>query len=103
MASRVVPTGRRMKGSENPPKLMLHSAARCDGSGISHRSSSVCTASRGLSRVLRRTALLPLCLERKVDHHDRVFLHDPHQQHDADQSDDLKIQSTKLKGKERSY
>ena len=34
--------------------------------------------------------LVALGLEREVDHHDRVLLHDADQQHDADQRDDAR-------------
>src|SRR3954447_18091947 len=47
---------------------------------------------RGLrDRFARRHAVTPLGLEREVDHHDGILLHDAHQQHDADQRDDRKI------------
>ena len=36
-------------------------------------------------RLARREPLLAFGFEREVDHHDRVLLHDAHQQHDADQ------------------
>ncbi len=36
-------------------------------------------------RVARREPLVALGFQREVDHHDRVLLHDAHQQHDADQ------------------
>ena len=46
------------------------------------RSRQACTiASRG------DMPCVALGLEREVDHHDRVLLHDAHQQHDADQRD----------------
>ena len=35
--------------------------------------------------------LVPLRLEREIDHHDRVLLDDAHQQHDADQRDERQI------------
>ena len=35
--------------------------------------------------VRRFASLLPLGLEREVDHHDRVFLHEADEQHDADE------------------
>ena len=38
-------------------------------------------------------ALLALGLEREVDHHDGVLLHDADQQHDADDADDVEVES----------
>ena len=36
---------------------------------------------------------LALGLEREVDHHDRVLLHDAHQQHDADERDERQVEA----------
>ena len=38
-----------------------------------------------------RHALMPLRLQREVDHHDRVLLDDAHQQNDADQADHRQV------------
>ena len=42
-----------------------------------------------IDRLARRHAFVALRLEREVDHHDRVLLHDADQQHDADDADDV--------------
>src|SRR5579871_169938 len=52
-----------------------------------------------LSRLL---VLLALQLERKVNHHDAVLLHDADQKNDADDTDDIQIQSEQAQGQERT-
>ena len=44
-----------------------------------------------VDRFARRLALVALGVEREVDHHDRVFLHDADQKDDADDGDDGQI------------
>ena len=44
-----------------------------------------------MDRLARALALLPLGLQRKVDHHDRVFLDDADQQDHADERDDAQL------------
>ncbi len=44
-----------------------------------------------IDRFARRLAFLALRLQREVDHHDGVLLHDADQQDDADQRDDAEI------------
>jgi hypothetical protein len=44
-----------------------------------------------VDRVDGRLALLALRLEREVDHHDRVLLHDADEQDDADERDDAEL------------
>src|ERR1700682_3407580 len=41
-------------------------------------------------------------LDREVDHHDRVFLHDAHQQHDADYGDHRKIHPEQKQREQRA-
>ena len=51
---------------------------------------------------LRRQTLLALGGEREVDHHDRVLLHDAHEQDDADQRHDGEIVAADHQGEERA-
>ena len=44
-----------------------------------------------VDRLLRAFAFLPLGLQGKVDHHDRVLLHNADQQDDADQRDNAEL------------
>src|ERR1700712_179329 len=46
---------------------------------------------RLIDSLARRFALLALGFKREVDHHDGVFLHDPDQQHNANDPDDVQI------------
>ena len=52
-----------------------------------HHDRAEAQQARLVDRLLGRLALLALRLEREVDHHDRVLLHDADQQDDADQRD----------------
>jgi hypothetical protein len=46
---------------------------------------------RLIDRRLRIHALIALCVEGEVDHHDRVLLHDTDQQNDADDRDHAQV------------
>src|ERR1700730_2795295 len=50
-----------------------------------------------VDRISRCLALFALRLQREVDHHDRVLLHDADQQDDADQRDDVQVRLEELK------
>ena len=47
-------------------------------------------------------AFFSLRFQRKVDHHDRVFLHDSNQENDSDQRDDAQIHVSDLEREQRS-
>ena len=53
-----------------------------------------------VNRVERRFAFLALGFERKVDHHDGVFLDDADQQDDADQGDDAEFRAAQQQAPE---
>ena len=54
-----------------------------------HQDGPQAQEARLIDRLARRQALLPLGLERKVDHHDRVLLDDADEEDDADDPDDV--------------
>ena len=55
-----------------------------------------------VDRLARRLAFVALGVEREVDHHDRVLLHDADQQDDADDGDDAEIVAERHQRKQRA-
>ena len=54
------------------------------------------------NRLARGQALLALGLQRKVNHHDGVLLHDANEQDDADHRDDAQVQPRHDQGQQRT-
>ena len=55
-----------------------------------------------MDRFARAPAFHALSLERKVDHHDRVLLHDADQEHDPDDADDVEPGPRKVERQKRA-
>jgi len=55
-----------------------------------------------IDRLNRRQSLIALGLQRKVDHHDGVLLHDADQQNNADNADDAQVGSSQQQGENGS-
>ena len=62
-----------------------------DGSHRRHQDRPESQQAGLVDRFPRRLALLALGVEREVDHHDRVFLHDADQKDDSDDGDDGEV------------
>ena len=85
----VMPSGRRSSEPVPVPKA----------SGSAPNSAAMVVIRIGRKRSMQASKiasavflpLLALRLQRKVDHHDGVLLHDADQQHDADDGDDVQI------------
>src|SRR5579884_2471042 len=81
------------------PKLMAHSAAedqreRREKSGEGrHHDRTKSKQCRLPDRQSAVSAFLAHRVEREIDHHDRVLLHDPNQENDANDADDPKARS----------
>mgnify|MGYP003347012436 CR=1 FL=1 len=62
------------------------------------------TQHAGLADGQRRGhAVVALLLQREVDHHDRVLLHDADQHHDADGGDDGQLHAEELQRDQRAH
>ncbi len=61
-----------------------HRHRREEGGERRHQDRAEAEQAGLVDRVAGRLALLALRLEREIDHHDRVLLHDADQEHDAD-------------------
>ena len=83
-----MPSGRR-SSTRAPPQRQRHAAQK--GRQRRHHDRAESQQTRLKDRFLGRLAMLALVLQRKVDHHDRVLLHDADQQNDADQRDHAEI------------
>ena len=85
----VMPSGRR--NSDPVPRAQRQrQAAEQRGHG-GHHDRTEAQQTRLIDGLLGRLAFLALRLQREVDHHDGVLLHDADQQDDSDQRDDVEI------------
>ena len=55
-----------------------------------------------MDRPLRRLAMIALRIEREIDHHDRILLHDADQHDDADDRDDAEVHLEQHQRQERA-
>ncbi len=85
----VMPRGRR-SSEPVPVPSASGTAAEQRGHGGHHDGAEAQQAGL-VDGVQRRHALFALRVEREIDHHDGVLLHDADQQDDADQRDDAEI------------
>ena len=67
-----------------------------------HQNRTEAQQARLVNRISRRLALIALRIERKVDHHDRVFLDDADQQNDADQANYPQVDAAEHQGHQRA-
>src|SRR4051812_41466185 len=83
--------------AERPPELRAHARTERERQRAEqrrhgrHHDRSEAEQARLVNRLERRDALVALRFERKIDHHDRVLLHDADQEHDPDQRDHVEV------------
>src|SRR5438093_13045846 len=95
--------------AERPPQLIAGAAAECEGQSREERgdwrhhdrpeTQQACL----VDRVNRSLSFLSLRLEREVDHHDAVLLHDTDQEDDADQRNNIHLLPKQQQRKKSSY
>ena len=93
-----MPRGRQLR----PAAERQGNAAKQRGHGGHHDGTEAQKAGL-VDGFFRRLALLTLGFQGKVDHHDRVLLHNTDQQDDADQRDDAEVCTGQLQSEQRAH
>src|SRR5689334_1435422 len=82
-------------------KCKRQSSEQCSERG--HQDRSKAQQTRLINRFLWRLSTFSLRLERKVDHHDGVFLHNADQKNDSNKRDDTKLHVEDEQRQNRAY
>ena len=90
----VIPSGFRSSDPTPVPSASGKSAEQRRHGG--HHDRAEAQQARLINRLIRLHALIALGIQREIDHHDSVLLHDADQQHNPDQRHDAEILSGQM-------